>query len=81
MGTGCYKFCTNNCGSGRRDRMLDTEKLTQAILYGIEATSGKDDYSVGMRNGMRWVLSMITNDADPEFERTVKNENNSHVGR
>ena len=55
--------------------MLGTEKLVQAILFGIEATNGKDDYSLGMRNGMRWVLSMITNE-EPEFEKAEKNESN-----
>lgn len=59
--------------------MLDTEKLIQAILFGIEATSGKDDYSVGLRNGMRWALSMITNE-EPKFEMTAKNESNSNLG-
>lgn len=47
--------------------MLDTKKLIQDILFGIEATNGKDDYSVGLRNGMRLVLSMITNE-EPKFE-------------
>ena len=55
--------------------MLDTAKLIQDILFGIEATSGKDDYSVGLRNGMKWALSVITNE-EPKFERTVKNESN-----
>ena len=59
--------------------MIDTEKLIQDILFGIEATSGKDDYSIGMRNGMRWALSMITNE-EPKFEMTVKNESNSNLG-
>lgn len=54
--------------------MIDNEKLIQDILFGIEATSGKDDYSVGLRNGMRLVLSMITNE-EPKFEMTVKNSN------
>ena len=59
--------------------MLDTDKLTQDILFGIEATSGKDDYSVGLRNGMRLVLSMITNE-EPKFENSRKNESNSNLG-
>lgn len=59
--------------------MIDTEKLIQDILFGIEATSGKDDYSIGMRNGMRWVLSMITNE-EPKFENGRKNESNSNLG-
>ena len=59
--------------------MLDTEKLIQAILFGIEATSGKDDYSVGLRNGMRLALSIITNE-EPKFEMTVKDESNSNLG-
>ena len=59
--------------------MIDTEKLIQDILFGIEATSGKDDYSVGLRNGMRLVLSIITNE-EPKFEMTVKDESNSNLG-
>ncbi len=59
--------------------MKDTEKLIQAILFGIEATNGKDSYSIGMRNGMKWVLSMITNE-EPKFESTGKNESNSNLG-
>ena len=51
--------------------MLNTEKLVQAILFGIKATNGKDDYSLGMRNGMIWILSMITNE-EPEFEKAEK---------
>ena len=59
--------------------MLDTEKLVQDIIFGIEATTGKDDYSVGLRNGMRWVLSMITNE-EPKFENSRENESNSNLG-
>ena len=59
--------------------MLDTEKLIQDIIFGIEATTGKDDYSIGMRNGMRWVLSMITN-KEPKFENGRENESDSNLG-
>lgn len=59
--------------------MIDTEKLIQAILFGIEATSGKDDYSVGLRNGMRLVLSIITKEK-PKFEMIAQNESNSNLG-
>ena len=45
--------------------------LTLAIKNGIFATDGQGEYFTGMRNGMRWVLSLIDG-ADPEYEEVVK---------
>ena len=45
--------------------------LISAIKNGILATDGQDEYFTGMRNGMRWVLSLIDG-ANPEYEEVVK---------
>lgn len=38
---------------------MEKEKLIKDIELGINATDRKDEYSIGMRNGMRWCLSLI----------------------
>jgi hypothetical protein len=43
---------------------VDIEK---AIDFAIEATDGDDKYSMGMRNGMRYVKSLIDG-KEPEYE-------------
>ena len=41
--------------------------LISKIQNGIKATDAKDVYSCGMRNGMRWCISLI-DDKDPLYE-------------
>lgn len=43
------------------------EKMIDAIDFAIKATDSQDDYSMGMRNGMRYVKSLI-NDKEPQYE-------------
>lgn len=50
---------------------MDKEKLINDIEFGIDATDLDDDYSVGMRNGMRWCLSLITGQ-EPEYDKCKK---------
>ena len=35
------------------------DAIINKIRFGIQATDGKDSYSVGMRNGIKWALSNI----------------------
>lgn len=46
---------------------VDKQKLIRTITAGIIATSIKDAYSCGMRNGMRWCKALLEEDA-PKFE-------------
>lgn len=48
---------------------MSTEELIKTINIGIKATTGTSDYFVGMRNGMRWALSLLDKE-DPGFEKT-----------
>lgn len=52
---------------------MEKEKLIKDIEFGINATDVKDDYSVGMRNGMRWCLSLIDG-KEPEYDKCENRE-------
>ena len=41
--------------------------LIDKIQNGINATNANDSYSCGMRNGMRWCMSLV-DDEEPSFE-------------
>ena len=43
------------------------KNLLRTINAGIVATNTKDDYSCGMRNGMRWCRSLL-DDKEPLYE-------------
>lgn len=43
------------------------EKMIDAISFAIKATDSQDDYSMGMRNGMRYVKSLIDG-KEPQYE-------------
>jgi hypothetical protein len=43
------------------------EKMIDAINFTIKATDSQDDYSMGMRNGMRYVKSLIDG-KEPQYE-------------
>ena len=43
------------------------EKMIDAIGFAIKATDSQDDYSMGMRNGMRYVKSLIDG-KEPQYE-------------
>lgn len=45
-----------------------SENLIEKIKFGIEASNINDDYTTGLRNGMRYCLSLIDG-KEPEFER------------
>lgn len=42
-------------------------ELIEKIKFGIEASNANDDYTTGLRNGMRYCLSLIDG-KNPEFE-------------
>lgn len=42
-------------------------KMIDAINFAIEATDSQDDYGMGMRNGMRYVKSLIDG-KEPQYE-------------
>lgn len=43
------------------------KKMIDAIDFAIKATDSQDDYSMGMRSGMRYVKSLIDN-KEPQYE-------------
>lgn len=43
------------------------EKIIDAIDFAINATDSQDDYSMGMRNGMRYVKSLVDG-KEPQYE-------------
>lgn len=43
------------------------EKIVDAIDFAIKATDLKDDYSIGLRNGMRYAKSLIDG-KKPQYE-------------
>jgi hypothetical protein len=47
--------------------------IVKAIDFAIEATNLKDEYSLGMRNGMRYVKSLIDG-KEPEYEHNNKED-------
>lgn len=49
------------------DVQLDTKELVAKIKKGISATNADDVYSCGMRDGMRWCMSLV-DDEEPLFE-------------
>ena len=54
-----------------RDKMsidaINNEKMIDAIDFAIQITDSQDDYSMGMRNGMRYVKSLIDG-KEPQYE-------------
>ena len=49
--------------------MIDEKKLIEEIEFAIKASNKQhDNYMAGLRNGMRYCLSLITG-KEPEFER------------
>jgi len=49
------------------------EKTIDAIDFAIKATDSQDDYSIGMRNGMRYVKSLIDG-KEPQYELRLTGE-------
>lgn len=45
----------------------EIKKMIDAIDFAIKATDSQDDYSMGMRNGMRYVKSLIDG-KEPQYE-------------
>lgn len=50
-----------------KQEQIKDEKMIDAIGFAIKATDSQDDYSMGMRNGMRYVKSLIDG-KEPQFE-------------
>ena len=44
------------------------DKLITSIDYALDTTSRHDDYSIGLRNGMRFVKSLIDGE-EPDYEK------------
>jgi hypothetical protein len=44
------------------------DKIVNAIDFAIKATDSRDDYGMGMRNGMRYVKSLLDNQ-EPRYEQ------------
>lgn len=49
------------------------EKIVDAINFAIKATDLQDDYSIGLRNGMRYVKSLIDG-KKPQYELKLTDE-------
>lgn len=56
----------------KQEQTID-EKRIDAIDFAIKATDSQDDYSMGMRNGMRYVKSLIDG-KEPQYEFRRTNE-------
>lgn len=69
-----FHYCPN-CGrrmiepqeSEEKQEQTRDEKMIDAIGFAIKATDSQDDYSMGMRNGMRYVKSLIDG-KEPQYE-------------
>lgn len=61
-------FCPR-CEKKRIDEQYKNrdEKIIDTINFAIEATDSQDDYSMGMRNGMRYVKTLIDG-KEPQYE-------------
>lgn len=65
-----------------------TEKRTETracdligeIQFGIKATDADDVYSCGMRNGMRWCMSLI-DDKEPKYENCPPRRRSERQGK
>lgn len=55
------------------------KKMIDAIDFAIEATDSQDDYSMGMRNGMRYVKSLIDG-KEPQYELRRTDEDGIDFG-
>ena len=53
--------------SEEKQEQTRDEKMIDAIGFAIKATDSQDDYSMGMRNGMRYVKSLIDG-KEPQYE-------------
>jgi len=51
----------------KKQEQTRDEKMIDAIDFAIKATDSQDDYSMGMRNGMRYVKSLIDG-KEPQYE-------------
>jgi uncharacterized protein YuzE len=51
----------------RCEQKIRDEKMIDTIDFAIKATDSQDDYSMGMRNGMRYVKSLIDG-KEPQYE-------------
>lgn len=49
------------------------ERVLKAMDFAIKATDSKDNYSIGMRNGIRYSKSLIDS-KEPDFEH-IENDN------
>lgn len=50
------------------------DKIIEQLDFDINATTGGDDYSVGLRNGLRLAKSLL-NGEEPKFEHIEKDAN------
>lgn len=66
-----FQFSTDakvdNDMNSRSKKMPDINIIIDTIKNAINASTGNKDYMVGLRNGMRWCLSVLT-DKEPEYE-------------
>ncbi len=53
----------------------DRNSLINIMVHTIKSMPGKDDYSVGMRNGIRYSMSLM-NEKEPEYESCVIKKDN-----
>ena len=54
--------------------------INDTIKNAINASTGNEDYMVGLRNGMRWCLSVLT-DKEPEYESIPSAESKQRNAR
>lgn len=61
------KDCLDNLIVDHTCEQTRDKKMIDAIDFAIKATDSQDDYSMGMRNGMRYVKSIIDG-KEPQYE-------------
>jgi len=72
------------CESGTQNGVLmypdamAYDEFIKTMDFAIEATTGNDAYSIGMRNGIRYAKSVVDN-VDPEYESVNEEKRMSDV--
>jgi len=51
-----------------KEEIEKIENYEECIQFAIDASSSETDYMIGLRNGLRYALSIYTGDNDPHYE-------------
>ena len=77
-----FQFSTDNVDDkeaiSAQSDIPDMNVIIDTIKNAINASTGNDAYMVGLRNGMRWCWSALT-DKEPEYEDIPPKQKNARV--